>query len=252
LHETLFHLDYCKNGFILIDYLKSGKKVTHEPPKIQSAYEQSQTEKKSVEGTSHQDLYQSLNEMRKRIADETGIALYMVFSNQAIKNVCDALPANREALLNVSGFGKAKVSKYGNDILELVRDYCDDNNIEPKAILQKKSSRESSSPKPAGKIDTVAETIKLFKVGKTIKEIMAERDLVESTIEGHFAQAIRRGDIKIEVVMPLEEAQKIARYFPPAIANVSLNSVKAKAPANISFGKLKMVLAWIQFREADD
>jgi hypothetical protein len=81
---------------------------------------------------------------------------------------------------------------------------------------------------------------------------MAERDLVESTIEGHFAQAIRRGDIKIEVVMPLEEAQKIARYFPPAIANVSLNSVKAKAPANISFGKLKMVLAWIQFREADD
>jgi hypothetical protein len=52
--------------------------------------------------------------------------------------------------------------------------------------------------------------------------------------------------------MPLEEAQKIARYFPPAIANVSLNSVKAKAPANISFGKLKMVLAWIQFREADD
>lgn len=255
LHEILFHFDYCKKGFILSDYYQHGKKPPELKEQIPSAYEQGQKTKTTteVEATGHAALYNALNEMRKRIAAESGQPLYMVFSTQAIKNVCESLPANREALLNVSGFGKAKVKQYGDDILELVHDYCDENNIEPKAVVATKRIRKSEREKTdTNKPGTVDETINLFKEGKNVKEIGTVRSLAETTIEGHIAEGIRRGVIAIEEMMPLEEAQKIARYFPPAIAQASIGAVKAKAPADVTYGKLKMVMAWIQWKERDD
>jgi hypothetical protein len=177
------------------------------------------------------------------------VPLFMIFSNQVMKNICETLPANREALLNVSGFGKAKVAQYGDDVLEHVQDYCDENNIEPNAIVIKKRVRKSEGGVDT-KSDTVEESIHLFKHGKTVKEIAGVRNLTENTIEGHLAKGIRRGEIKIEELMRIEEAQRIAKYFPPAIANANIGTIKAKAP-DISYGKLNMVMAWIHWKERD-
>ncbi len=254
LHELLFHFAYCKNGFILADYYRQGKKAPEIREQIPTSYAQGQKKKATVEttGTTHTSLYDALNDMRKRTAKERDIPLYLIFSNQVMKNICDSLPANKEALLNVSGFGKAKVAQYGDDVLELVLDYCDDNNIEPKAVIAKKRVRKSESGEEAiGKPDTVGESVKLFKQGKSIKDIAVERNLSEGTIEGHLSKAIRKGEVNIEDIMPLEEAQRIAKYFPPVISQAKIAAIKSKAPADVTYGKLNMVMAWIQWKERD-
>jgi hypothetical protein len=254
LHELLFHFSYCRNGFILSDYYLNGKQPPELKEKIPTSYAQGQKREATVEttGTTHTSLYDSLNDMRKRIAKEKDIPLYLIFSNQVMQNICEALPASKEALLNVSGFGKAKVGQYGDDVLELVLDYCDDNNIVPKAVVVKKRVRKSDNDtEPIGKPDTVQESVKLFKQGKSIKDIATERNLSEGTIEGHLSKAIRKGEVNIEDVMPLEEAQRIAKYFPPVIAEAKIAAIKAKAPADVTYGKLYMVMAWIQWKERD-
>jgi hypothetical protein len=258
LHEILFHFNFCKNGFILNDYFRHGKKPPQLTALVPTSYEQGQQSKQPAETTesntsSHAPLYNALNEMRKKIGKETGLPLYMIFGNQVMKNICDALPANRDALLNVSGFGKAKVNKYGDDVLELIHDYCDDHNIEPQAVVAAtKRVRKEKTEGAADKRDTAEESYKLFRQGKTVQQIAEQRNLTVNTIEGHLAKAIRKGLIKIEELMPLEEAQRIARYFPPAIFEAKLGAVKAKAPSDISYGKLNLVMAWIQWKERDD
>jgi hypothetical protein len=253
LHELLFHLAYCRDGFVLSDYYLKGKKRPELTEQIPTSYAQGQKQKATVEtaGTSHISLYDKLNEMRKKIAKERDIPLYIIFSNQVIQNLCEALPANREALLNVSGFGKAKVAQYGDDVLEIVLDYCDENNIEPQAVIAKKKVRKSEAAGDAAKGDTVQETMKLFRQGKSAKDIAMERNLSEGTIEGHLSKAICKGQISIEDVMPLEEAQRISKYFPPAIADAKIAAIKAKVPVDVTYGKLNMVMAWIQWKERE-
>ena len=76
------------------------------------------------------------------------------------------------------------------------------------------------------KTPTVEETIRYFKEGKSIDEIAKERNLVVGTIEGHFADAIREDLIQIEEVMPMEEVNKIAAYFPSNPNYMLLSAVK--------------------------
>jgi len=93
---------------------------------------------------------------------------------------------------------------------------------------------------------TVQQSLKYFREGKTIEEIAKERNLVISTIESHFAQAIKENLIQIDEVMQIDQAKKIAEYFPKEFNEVRLTSIKEKTPEDITYGKLRMVLAWLQ------
>ena len=74
------------------------------------------------------------------------------------------MPGSKDALLKVKGFGKAKVKKYGDEVLGLVREYCLENNLEPQQIFKEDLRGEKKST-------TVEETLKHFKQGKSIEEI---------------------------------------------------------------------------------
>ncbi|MDP3260878.1 MAG: AAA family ATPase [Thermodesulfovibrionales bacterium] len=138
VHEILHKINHCKNGFLLNDYLKNGKKVVpiYRDEKIQSSYAQKQIRNISSKELEHSGLYDSIAEMRGRIGSATNLPLYTIFSNNAIKNVCMSLPGSKDALLKVKGFGKAKVKKYGDEVLGLVREYCLENNLEPQQIFK--------------------------------------------------------------------------------------------------------------------
>jgi len=249
VQNILHKIKFCKNGFILTDYLKSGKKLpATEVQKVQSSYAQNQKGNIVAKDATHAELYNRLAEMRRRIGNETGLPLFRIFNNSAIKNVCEELPGNTDALLAVGGFGKAKVREYGDEVIETVRDYCLENNLQPQEIIKDQRKREPKEKKPP----TVDETLALFNQGKKINEIATERKLAISTIEEHLSQAIAKRTIKIEQVMPDDEVKKIAQYFPiPLVHPIQLGSIKAKAPADVSFGKLRMVLAWLMQEESD-
>ena len=124
-------LNHCKNGFLLNEYLKNGKKLNGAMEKVQSSYSQNQIGNISSKELEHSVLYDRIAEMRKRIGRKTNLPLYRIFSNNAIKNVCISLPHSKDALLKVKGFGKAKVKQYGDEIIELVREYCLEKNLAP-------------------------------------------------------------------------------------------------------------------------
>ncbi len=68
-------------------------------------------------------LASELERYRKRMAGKLKWKAYMVFQRQAILAIAKAQPSTRAELLLIPGLGPAKVDRFGDDILELVREH---------------------------------------------------------------------------------------------------------------------------------
>ena len=241
VQEILFKISICKYGFLLENYLRSCKSF-NPPTKILGSYSKDKLASPSDEKITHMELHHKLVELRKQIGKKSSLPDYMIFNNSSIKNVCFNLPLTNGELLKVKGFKKAKANVYGDRIISLVKEYCRINNIEPSHRMIDNGDTSDKIIKP----HTVQQSLKYFREGKNIEEIAKERNLVISTIESHFAKAITQNLIQIDEIMPIDEAKKIAEYFPQELNEVHLSSIKEITPEDITYGKLRMVLAWLQ------
>ena len=70
-----------------------------------------------------QDLFERLRALRKRIAQEGGLAPYMVFGDASLRDMCARLPANEDEFLDVSGVGAKKLESYGKAFLDEIASY---------------------------------------------------------------------------------------------------------------------------------
>jgi ATP-dependent DNA helicase RecQ len=84
-------------------------------------------------GEGDEDLFARLKELRKDIAREARVPAYIVFSNAALRDMCRKRPGNPSRFLEVSGVGPAKLEKYGDAFIALIRAYPEngtDGNFE--------------------------------------------------------------------------------------------------------------------------
>ncbi len=65
-------------------------------------------------------LFERLRALRRRFADEQGVPAYVVFSDATLAAMAAHRPATPEALLGISGVGKAKLERYGEAFLEAI------------------------------------------------------------------------------------------------------------------------------------
>ena len=68
-------------------------------------------------------LFDELRALRRRLADEKSVPAFVVFSDATLKAMAAARPTDRQAMLRVSGVGPAKLERYGEAFLAVVRGY---------------------------------------------------------------------------------------------------------------------------------
>ena len=66
-------------------------------------------------------LFTVLRDWRLRIAKESGVPAYVVFDNRTLALIANAKPITRAALLAIPGVGPAKLSRYAEDVLQIVK-----------------------------------------------------------------------------------------------------------------------------------
>ncbi len=128
----------------------------------------------------------------------------------------------------------------------LLDDYLSNMKLFDQKVAASSDIKVKSSYRKRTKANTILETVKLLHEGKSIEQIAASRNLSVGTIESHLSRAIRQDLIQLEDVIPLNEAQKIAEHFPRNLDEFRLAVIKEKLPPEISYGKLRMVIAWLQ------
>ena len=81
------------------------------------------------------------------VCEETGMPIYMVANQESLKEIATYLPLTKKDLMQISGFGKAKAEKYGDDILDAVQDYCSRNNLETNMAAKEENPKRERKEK---------------------------------------------------------------------------------------------------------
>jgi hypothetical protein len=196
----------------------------------------------------HPQLQQQLRKLRDCICSKKDLPVYIVAGSNTLDEMARYLPQSLAELRKISGFGNAKIGKYGQQFLDIILAYCKERNL-VSLIHEKipKRERKESSAEKKPKIDSKAESFRLYREGRSVDEIAKERAFTTQTIEGHLAYYVQSGEIKISELVSREKIVLIEQ----AVKNFSGGSItplKEKLGSNISFGEIKLVLAWLQFQ----
>ncbi len=70
------------------------------------------------------ELFERLREWRRDIAKEQSIPAFTVLHDVTIEDICRKRPRSLAALLNVHGIGERKAEKYGDQILQILKEFA--------------------------------------------------------------------------------------------------------------------------------
>jgi len=248
VYSTIYYLQYCKQPFSVTTFLQH--KLKFAEPKINlNCY--ASVKKEAYTDVANTELYNTLKRWRDMVVQDENTDIYMVANQATLKEIATYLPLTKKHLLQISGFGKVKVDKYGDDILEAVEEYCSRNGIETNmSALPSKASKEKAQREKNAvtKTDTKTVSFNLYKQGKTIAEIATERNLTIGSIENHLIPFIIDGEIDINDIVP-EKKQALILEAVTVHGSQSQTTIIKNLPEDITYGEIKMVLAANKIRE---
>lgn len=107
---------------------------------------------------------------------------------------------------------------------------------------EKKPRNRKSTGEKKEKIDTKEETFKLYKLGNTIEKIATSRGMAATTIEGHLAHYVAKGELKASDFIAEEKIEKIIS------ASKKLNTlffaqIKSALGEEFSYSEIKFAIA---------
>ncbi len=238
----------CGKGFFLSNYLNSVSKakVDFSAKKVKKpktpAYSESDIE--------HPQLFQELKEWRTKKAQQDDVPAFYIMHQKVLIQIVINLPQNTKELEIIAGVGPKTIEKYGDDILDMVIEYRKQHKItevilpEPAKIPEKKVSAKK------GKInfDTRQTSFDMFNKGLSIPEVAAERELVESTIQGHLGFFIEKGELNIDKLVS-KEKQEIIKKKLSQTHDYSLRTIKEKLGSKdiYSYGDIKLVISHLKY-----
>ncbi|MBL1293275.1 MAG: DNA helicase RecQ [Thiotrichales bacterium] len=166
---------------------------------------------KTVIRPQDQSLWEALRALRLSLSEKLGVPPYVIFHDATLQAMLKERPSNNRALLSISGVGEQKCQRYGKQFLDEIAKY-------PLTELLDNSLN-----------TTVNETLMLYQEGSTIEKIAEQRNLKQSTVYSHLADAIEVGlfDVRDVVELDDDEYNKIV---------YSLESMEEE-----SKGKLKLI-----------
>ncbi len=66
-------------------------------------------------------FFEKLRVWRKETAEKAGVPVYVISTNNQLREIVNQKPQTLEALKRINGFGKKKIEQYGKQIIEMVR-----------------------------------------------------------------------------------------------------------------------------------
>ncbi|HBG42462.1 MAG TPA: aldolase [Porphyromonadaceae bacterium] len=170
-----------------------------------NAYAAAKTTKSDL---SFPELYYLLAEERNKICEPLDLPIYMVAASKTLYEMAEYLPQNEDELLQISGFGPAKVEKYGSAFLSVIGQYCEKHHLESRMAKKEPSSKKKKTEKtkkPKGGSGRI--TLEMYLSGRTITEIATERKLAVSTVGTHLAKFVETGELRASDLVPEERLE---------------------------------------------
>ena len=203
------------------EVLKGNEKVYHKKHLLDikpSPKKDSKTDA-NLEGLD-EELFLKLKEMRYSISQDKKMAPFMIFHDSTLKEMATYFPQNKAAILTIKGVGLKKFETYGEAFLEVIKEHCTKNNVNPIEKIVEYALENHST------IDRYQQTYELYQKNMTLKEIAENRNFTVNTIIEHLSKCEKTG-----------QTVDWSRFIDnPAKEEIILNAIK-----NVGFDKLKPI-----------
>ncbi|MFI3324829.1 MAG: DNA helicase RecQ [Clostridia bacterium] len=78
-----------------------------------------------------EDLFEKLRLIRANLAKKQSVPPFVIFNDASLIDMCKKLPTDKNSFLKVSGVGQLKLEKYGDEFINAIKSYCEDEKITP-------------------------------------------------------------------------------------------------------------------------
>lgn len=179
-----------------------------------------------------------------------GGPLAYVMSMKTLQEIAARLPKSTEDMKTIPGLGTKRITKYGDEIIKIVRKYIADKRDdkltdEEKELMTKSSSKKSKSSKSSksSEPDTYQKTLILFKEGKSIQEIADERSLSLGTIENHLTKLVYNCELKAEDVINESHLNMIDKILSKK-TEISIHDLRKEIKERVSMPIVDIYYFW--------
>ncbi len=161
-------------------------------------------------GAADETLYNILKDLRKSIAKEKGLPPYVIFQDPSLEDMATRYPITMEELTNISGVGQGKAEKFGEEFIEIIERYVEENDIERPLDMVVKSVVNKSGLK-VYVIQSIDRKIPIEDIakskGKSVDDILIEME--------HIVLSGTKVDIDYYLDEEIDEAdqEEVFEYF---------------------------------------
>lgn len=169
--------------------LKGDEHVTGVLDRTQTAIDGSAASRTSsdVENRYDENLFELLRKKRMEMADEMEVAPYVIFPDTTLMELSYYFPQRAESMEGIYGVGDAKLKKYGDKFLKIIREYCEEKGIEEKQREIRKRTKKRSSKKH----EQIGSD---YNNGKSIAHLAEEHGVKVPTILKHLKTFLEEGN----------------------------------------------------------
>jgi ATP-dependent DNA helicase RecQ len=186
--------------------LKTRQKIT-----LTRAMAKSEPSHRVGEISCDEALFETLRQLRKRLADERAVPSYIIFSDVSLRQMAREYPQTEIEFTRISGVGEKKLREFGEIFLGEIRNYLSQN---ARQIFADDSFSVPAKPKATSLSGTTFESLRLFREGNSVDEIAKLRGLAVGTIYGHLSDAIELGqELEMDRFFGAREQEEIGAAF---------------------------------------
>lgn len=179
-----------------------------------------------------------------------GGPLAYVMSMKTLQEIAARLPKSTEDMKTIPGLGTKRITKYGDEIVKIVRQFIADKRDdkltdEEKELMTKASSKKTKSSKSSksSEPDTYQKTLILFKEGKSIQEIVDERALSLGTIENHLTKLVYNCELKAEDIIDESQLNMIDKVLSKK-TEISIHDLRKEIKERVSMPIVDIYYFW--------
>ena len=132
-------------------------------------------------------LWDALRALRMSLAEKAGVPPYVIFHDSTLQEMLKVRPVNVNDMSRITGVGEKKLERFGKLFVNEIAKYP------LTELLDNTLSK------------TVNETLMLYQQGKSIEQIIKERELTSTTVYTHLSSAIEMGLLDVKEVLELDE-----------------------------------------------
>ncbi|MBL1211718.1 MAG: RecQ family ATP-dependent DNA helicase [Ignavibacteriae bacterium] len=175
------------------------------------------------------ELFNKLRQARKEAASKFSQNAQIICSDELLRKIADVKPQTTDELLSIEGFKRRTFNKVGEEFLEILHEFKPAEN---------KTERLGKANLPKN----IVSTFELLTKGYPLEDIASLLKAPESIISIQIETIIEyMPEVGIEKLINKNEIEQIENEIKKGMRN--LKEIKSALPSNISYAKIRVVLA---------